>query len=481
MRRWLHQLTKLPLGIKMPLTFAAIVFMVALAIISFIVTKEWFEVEERLQTQARQLTGIVAETIKNFQLRRDYWRGYEGLQHIVHELPEDFSELTMVIVDRQGNIFTSNRPGIYRVGDAFSVSGWPGKGFLLDRWNETLSGSMAVRMLDEPLGRVFFRASISRAFSQKRVLILEALFIAALIGLIGAYAGWQISRRMTLPINAMANAIPYLEQGQYHLIPEIPIHDRDEIGRLALLFNRMRREINSRRELEKQMLNSERLAAMGRLAVGAAHEIRNPLGGILNSLKTLKHHAYDPSVRESCIQTMEVGLSQIEHIVSSMLGFSRDASLNEPLNRENMLKVVSLLQIEKEHAAVQTHLSWNADETIALPASPIQQLVFNLAQNAIHASSPGSSVEIRVEQLHDQGILSIEVEDQGSGIPAAVADKVLEPFWSSKASGTGLGLWVCCRIVDELHGMIRLESEENQGTLFQVQLPIEATMEETHA
>lgn len=476
LNRWLRTL---PLGVKLPLTVAAIVYSVTLIVVSVVMLNDWRHMEEDISNHARQLTSAIAAMSRDMLMQHDYWQAYEQLLHVLHESPSSW-DIDVVVVDNAGKVFISNRPRQWPVGlvlDTATVApSFPeAENVLLDRWGEKIYVTDDVVYQEMDLGRVYLAGTLNAVFAGRRKLILLAFGVATLIAMVGVMIGMYMSRRMAEPLNAMAEALPYLERGDYYNLPEIPVRDRDEIGQLAMLFNQMRREIRMRVDIEKQMARAERLSAMGRLAAAAAHEIRNPLGGVFNSLRTLRKHAYDPAVRQSCLDTMEGGLRQIDHVVGSMLGFSKDKGVAVDLNREALNQVVALLEVEASRVGVEIKLDWRLDDVVPVPASPVTQLVFNLGANAVHASSSGDVVNIRLYPFAEavgSREMVIEVEDQGCGIPQEAKERIFEPFWSAAEGGTGLGLWVCCRVVDELNGLISVESEPGVGTLFAVRLPL---------
>ncbi len=217
------------------------------------------------------------------------------------------------------------------------------------------------------------------------------------------------------------------------------------------------------------MVTSERLAAVGRLAAGVAHEINNPLGGMLNAIDTFKHHGCTDAVTGKTLSLLERGLEQIRETVSALLVETRSES--NALTPHDVDDVQTLLQPDAHKKALR--ITWNngLSEPVPLPATPIRQILINLSLNAVQAAPEGAAVDCCIHRDRDR--LRIRVGNEGDGIPAGRADRLFEPFVHRNPSGHGLGLWVTYQIVQQLNGEISVKSEAGH-THFTVQLPLEA-------
>lgn len=468
-RRLLQRLRHLGLRTKVPLTFAVIIYAVALTVLAAALYQQWRHMEDGVQQNAAGFSQSLALLLRPYLLHKDYWGAYSAITKLAGN-NHAFEQPLIIVLDGTGRVFASNRPRLYPIATKVDEGHWPARDVHLHEWQALVDASMPIFSNAEEgyaIGRILFRASIAGIFSAQRRLALIVVGIATLIALLGALAGAFISRRMTEPLVMMRRAMPLVMQRRYEDVPKIRVRAMDEIGQLVRGFNQMISELQQQRELERQVKATERLSAMGRLAASAAHEIRNPLGGVLNSLSTLDGHAYDPAVREQCLKTIRAGLHQIRHIVDAMLGYSGLKEGEHTFSRQALTETMLLLKHEARRRGVSLGQRWQAPAVVAMPASPMQQLVINLCMNAIHACNDGGRVEVSVEQ-DEQGIVLLRVSDNGCGIPQEVQESIFEPFWSSKADGTGLGLWVCCRIAAELDGVIRVESESGRGSIFEL-------------
>jgi signal transduction histidine kinase len=230
------------------------------------------------------------------------------------------------------------------------------------------------------------------------------------------------------------------------------------------------------RERTRALIQAEKMAALGRMAGGVAHEINNPLGGILAFAQVLLRDgcASDPQIRDS-LETIQSCALRCKNIVDNLLSFSRMPSGDENSSLSINQLVEDALTIARLHP-MAGQVDVRCEMAPDLPSVPgraglLEQVVVNLIQNAYQASGPGQEVILRT-RLGDGGVI-VEVEDQGAGIPAEVIGKIFEPFFTTKATGegTGLGLFICYGIAQEHGGSIEVVSEAGQGAKFILRLP----------
>ncbi|MDP1634114.1 MAG: HAMP domain-containing sensor histidine kinase, partial [Gallionellaceae bacterium] len=242
---------------------------------------------------------------------------------------------------------------------------------------------------------------------------------------------------------------------------------KDEIGRLAAAFQRMVLDLREKASLEKQVVVSERLAALGRLSAGIAHEINNPLGGMLNAISTFKRHGQEDPVVVRTLSLLERGLTQIKETVAALLVEARLES--HALTRQDVEDVRRLLQsdVTKKRAQFDWHNDIVAETP--LPSTPVRQILINLLLNAVHALDVGGRLACRVVQR--DRTLFITAENNGRHISPERLDHLFEPFAHETLDGHGLGLWVTYQIVEQMGGRIEVESRPGE-TRFNVKLPL---------
>ncbi|MDT7044160.1 PAS domain S-box protein [Candidatus Nitronereus thalassa] len=238
------------------------------------------------------------------------------------------------------------------------------------------------------------------------------------------------------------------------------------------------RDITDRKSMEQHIRNTERLASVGKLAAGVAHEINNPLGGILNCLYNIRKGTLAPGRQEEYLMYMEDGLRRAQKIVRQLLDFSQQREPEFTMSEINVL--IDRVLVLINHAIVEKGLQLEIDLAADLPAMfvdphMIEQVITNLLLNAVQATQSGGRIVLRTRIVGE--MCEIEVSDTGTGIPADVRPHIFDPFFTTKRTGegTGLGLSVSLGIVERHGGQLEVESEEGRGTVFTVRLPCSAT------
>lgn len=256
--------------------------------------------------------------------------------------------------------------------------------------------------------------------------------------------------------------------------------DGDRAGTIVLL-----RDLTNIRELEEAVRKSDRLSALGTLAAGLAHEIKNPLGGIRGAAQLLEMElAEDDELRE-CTRVVIKEVQRVNRIVEELLDLSSPRSLNlVGVNLHKILAHIVFLQqqaTEGKNIVFQRHLDPSIPAILA-DEGRVTQLFLNLVKNAVEAVGDFGVIEISSRIVSEYSMtqkgerrsrmVAIEVSDNGPGMPRDVLENLFTPFYTTKERGTGLGLAICQKIVAEHRGMIRVESQEAKGTTFTIMLPL---------
>ncbi|HXG51255.1 MAG TPA: ATP-binding protein [candidate division Zixibacteria bacterium] len=322
---------------------------------------------------------------------------------------------------------------------------------------------------------------------RNRIILTTSALVLVLCILIPVLVRRNVSR----PIRELIARIR--EMGQGHWSERIEIRSRDEIGQLAREFNQMCerlqdsyrqlvREQQERLGLERHLRESDRLASVGQLAAGLAHEIGTPLNIIGGRAEYLLRRPRSTEEITENLQIIRSQMDRIANIVRQLLEFSRRRepafrTVNLPLLLKNVTSLVGH-KIAEKGASVKIE----ADERLpAIQADPdlLQQVFVNLYLNSLHALSDGGRITISCESAREEigpppGWVRVVIEDDGEGIEAAHLGHVFDPFFTTKdvGEGTGLGLAVSYGIVKEHGGEIRVESEHGKFTRFIIDLPV---------
>jgi two-component system, NtrC family, sensor histidine kinase HydH len=227
-------------------------------------------------------------------------------------------------------------------------------------------------------------------------------------------------------------------------------------------------------EAEAQVRRTERLAALGQLSAGLAHEIRNPLSTIKGSAEMLlKNVNADSAVSHELAGYISSEVDRTNALVTRFLDFARPLALR--LEKTEITEVIdeAVAEVEKYSPTLDVSIYKNYSPDIApilIDRQLIERVLYNLLLNAAQASPPQGSVTVKTRQLDDT--VEISVIDRGTGIAPKDRESIFNPFFTTKSSGVGLGLAIVSKIVDEHGGQITVESEPGAGSVFHVLLPV---------
>ena len=323
-----------------------------------------------------------------------------------------------------------------------------------------------------------------------------------LISLVSVAFIWRVVHK---PIKELTAGIQQVAQGD--LDHSITVHSRDELGVLADSFNKMTRELSEahqqltgwNKELEtrveqktqelnrahEHVLHVEKMASIGKLAAVVAHEINNPLAGILTYAKLLKKwFTGDPGKRrEDVLNSLELIESESRRcgdIVKNLLTFARATPMNfEATDLGQIVDRCVLLvghRLQLGNIQVQIDLEHGLPPVYCDPAQ-MEQVLLALIMNAIDAMPAGGNLSLSARRLPDDAHIQLQVKDDGMGIAPEVLPQLFEPFFTTKEGGhsVGLGLAISHSIIERHQGRIEVASEPNRGTVFTITLPVRAT------
>ena len=348
-------------------------------------------------------------------------------------------------------------------------------------------GCLYVGMLEKPYTAIKFKLG----FIFSGVLLLG--------GMIGFSVSGYISTRLARPIRELENMARRVASGERNV--QIRVHTRDEIGDLAGQFNEMTRTLMQReedirelnRDLEQkvqqrtaeleeknlllvktrqELVRAEKLAAIGELAAGVAHEINNPMAIIRGNTELLQMSVPPDADNREEVDTIFQQTGRVERIVANLLRFARqerrhlgsvsvNGLLREIVSQVGHQVPLAGIDIREEYAAPMPEIEGDGDQ--------LRQVFTNLVINAVQAMPSGGKLTICTET--DAGACMITVADTGSGIAPENLEQIFNPFFTTKPGGVGLGLAISAKIVGDHGGVISVDSEPDAGAIFLVSLP----------
>ena len=253
----------------------------------------------------------------------------------------------------------------------------------------------------------------------------------------------------------------------------------DEIASIGI-FKDLRERLKMERELheiQQALLQSEKLAAMGRLTSQIAHELNNPIYGIMNTLELLKTEIPPESKRRRILDLSLSEIQRLSEMLRNMLSFSKpEEEKRKPVKIDELIEGILLVmekQMREANIKVETSFGEEIPEVMA-STNQMRQVFLNIFKNAKEAMPKGGTLFVRTSK-EDNRVL-IQIQDTGMGIPKEIKDKIFEAFFTTKqkVKGVGLGLSVCYGIIKDHSGEIKVESKEDKGTTFTISLPIES-------
>ena len=234
----------------------------------------------------------------------------------------------------------------------------------------------------------------------------------------------------------------------------------------------MERELQ---KIQQALLQSEKLAAMGRLTSQIAHELNNPIYGIMNTLELLKTEIPPTSKRRRILELSLSEAQRLAEMLRNMLSFSKpEEETRRPVRINELVEGILLVmdkQMRESNIKIETFFDDQIPEVMA-STNQMRQVLLNMFKNAKEAMPKGGTLTVRT--MREDNKISIHIQDTGMGIPEGIRDKIFDAFFTTKQAvkGVGLGLSVCYGIIKDHGGEIEVESEEGKGTHFTILLPI---------
>lgn len=337
------------------------------------------------------------------------------------------------------------------------------------RCDVTVVGSYA--WLDEPGWALMLEMDVEEAFAPLKKIRNLIIIIAIPIFSVVIGVSFLVSRRVSKPIISISNAIKKVASGDHK--QRVSVFTDDELGEISRELRKIEHE---REESYEQLLHSERLASVGRIAAGVAHEINNPLSVLSGKLQLLIENCTDNVLLEEYEKLLHLS-GRIEKTVDGLLYFSRQKDME--LSNVNINTVIedsiSLVEGQMTTRGIKIVKKYGVKlPLVKISVSQMQQVFLNIIMNAFDSMVDNGILAICTKISDDGEDIHMVFEDTGSGVSSKDIDKIFEPFFTTKDphKGTGLGLSISYGIVKNHKGEIKVESREGKGTIFTVSLPV---------
>jgi two-component system NtrC family sensor kinase len=378
---------------------------------------------------------------------------------------------------------------------------WEDRAFVVNDWY--ITAYEPLRDISGKIVGILYVGMLEAPYIDLRNKVVYSFFG---IGILGVFLVLLLSFFITTgiirPLREMVWATRKIAEGDLSL--ELSISSKDEIGQLAESFNHMLIRLKqARRELEDygrtleekveqrsqqlkkiqaQLMQSEKLASLGRLASGVAHEINSPLTGILTFSHLLMRKLKGNPELQRELELIVRETTRVSTIVRGLLDFARESKPQKRPCNINELILHTLSLVEHQSVFHDIRIVKNLDPQVAmilLDANQIQQVFMNVLLNAADAMPAGGTLTITSTMAPEDSFVQVRFADTGSGIPEKNLHRIFDPFFTTKADkkGTGLGLAVSYGIIERHRGHIEVQSQEGKGTTFTIKLPQQALEE----
>ncbi|MFN8719956.1 MAG: sensor histidine kinase [Rhodospirillales bacterium] len=446
-----------PLARTVPIATAVIIFVVAVGTSQVAIRSHFAEQDRMLRQLAEVHLDGLSTAVQPYVLAGDV-AGTTAALARAFIFQEGIVERWAAVRAEDGALFAAAPEG---APDQPAVA----VGFRLDEGVGLATSARPLRVDGREVGRVEAVLDVSEIVERRRALQISVLLFDAGLSALAALLGFLAIRRLLAPQRLLTERLRHVETGRLDPVPtgDLPPPET-EFGQLLRAYNAMVAALEERDRLTAELAEREKLATLGRLSAALAHEVRNPLGGLLTATDTLRRFGDDPQVRTGSIDLIERGLRSIGQVIDAALGTWRgDGRTFGPEDLDDVRRLV-----EPELRKRNLSLDWDvaADAGGPVGATEVRQILLNLLLNAAAAAKDGGRVGLRVAR-EDDG-LRIVVSDDGPGLPTAAREAIAS---GAAPTGRGLGIWVIMRLVRNLGGRVDVDAATGRGTTVALLIP----------
>lgn len=465
------RVSALPLSLKVPLIAAGMMVLVGIVASQQVMTSLGAVQEERLRELARLHVDGLAIALGPAVLRRDVWEVYDTLDRATQAMAGQRLVLT-VVADDTGRVIAASDPTRAPVDSSLQPLMQDAQAV-----NDILLTEAAphVRVLSDlayqgrTVGKILSELDVADLIDERRRVRLWLLAGNTFATLILAFGGYLAMRRMLRPISDLAAHMARAE-GAPGPIPADRIPEGDtELRRLFQTFNAMTGAAAAKAEVERRLAERERFVSLGRLSSSLAHEINNPLGGLLNAADTIRTYADRPEVVRDSVDLLDRGLRHLRDVARVTLEQNRLDREGLPLKREDFddLKLLFAPETTRLSQSLDWKIEAASDAMSRLPAAAVRQIALNLLLNASTAAGDHGTVGCSVTERDEE--LCLSVWDTGSGLPDEARRRLLSD--EAVMPGGGVGLRLVRDLVRGLGGRIDYFRSPERSTV-QITLPL---------
>ena len=464
-----------PLVVKVPVMVAGLMVTVAFTISQVVLWRFARDQESHLSVATSAYLDGLSAAILPAIIRGDVWEVFDALDR-GRSRYAGVEPIFVIVELPNGTVLAASDPLRFPVQSAVPDMLRSRFGANDDLFIDAAAGrawlARTLRSEEFSVGRLFAEIDVADLLRIRREILSTLALVNGCLTLAFALGGYLVLKRMLQPFGVLTRYVEQIRDGRVERIPE-GYRNRvaSEFSQLFDRFNAMARALSERQTLAAHLAEQEQYAMLGRLASGMAHEVNNPLGGMLNALDTIQAHGNDPAVLQTSLDFLKRGLAGIRNVARAALVTYKGGSDTSLLTRRDLDDLPFLVQ--HETGARWLRLDWQnrISEPLSIDGPAVRQITLNLLLNAC-AASPLEGF-VTVSASCSDGALRITVADQGPGLPKDMAALLDHGAAAAAPSleGKGLGLWMTGQLIHRLDGRADVEYP-GVGTRVVVTLPV---------
>jgi signal transduction histidine kinase len=478
------RLVRLPLIWRVPLAVTLLMIAVSVIITERVLDRLGSMQEAYLQRVANLYLDGVTASISPSVLREDNWEIFDALERL-YPVNTDILPKETIVTTPGDIILAATHPDHFpslKTIPAELRDSFPDASLLMDPDRGLAFVKRDIVYQHQTIGRIYTILDAAPLLRERQEILATLVMTNIALTVILTLIGFLTVRWMIQPMQVLESHMREAADGHPKRITTRGKHGTNaETRRLFAAFNSLLESDDERRALSRQLAEEEKLASLGRLSSVMAHEINNPLGGLLNAVDTLRTHGEKPEVRNVSLDLLHRGLEGIAEVVRAALATYRPERQTRPLARSDFedAKLLLMPELRRRNQSLECEIFLPELFICTCPSGPIRQATINLLLNASAATPEGGIVGMTVSANQHQ--LVIEVRDQGAGLPQHARVILSEENENMLPVRSGLGLWIVRQIADEIGATIEISDGGVGGTVIRFLVPAEARKGMDHA
>lgn len=477
---------RLPYRVQIPLGLSLAVLIAAILVTGITARVSAQNARQAILSLLDRAVVLVIAQVRPMMVADDTWRVFALLRDTAELVPgATAGQARLAILDAEGRVFAASDPVQLATGRTLLGKPWrdqptPDPAAVTQR-HQIYRGDGSVVMVDpirsedgQTLGFVLTEVDAAVFAPDWPSLAQTALLAIALAVALLVPVGWWVGQRMTRPVERLVAVIERIgKDDPSQLRGAVPATTDPELSRIGDAVNQLMGELEQRKLAEDRALSAERLAAVGRMTAAVAHEINNPLAGLLTATQTLRLHGRSDHIRTRTIDLLDRGLQQIRTTVAALLPQARME--DRPLEPGDLEDIVTLVRVSAGKLDVDIRFGMDVESALRVPSAPLRQVMLNLLLNAMKAAGEKGVVSARLAA--DETEVTFCVTNNGPPLSAEKFRTTLAA--ESGRDPRGFGLWVCQELASHLGGRFELDEMQTDQTRLVFQVPNREAPEET--